>query len=435
MVTKKRLSKRLTLKDKYKIKGKIRDHNRKQRKVAKQDEKSGATARRALRKDPGIPNLWPFKDELLRQIEQRKAREEDRKVRRAEELRNLRSGPSAEQLEAAALGKRTRGQEEQGEAEEGQGAGDAGAPAQKRHAAGTLRAIVEDADVVLQVLDARDPEGSRSREVEDLVAAKSKKLVFVLNKTDLVPEHAAKAWLRALRAEHPCVLFRASTQKQKHNLKRAVGADDLVRLLKNYARDAGGGKQSIVVGVVGPPNVGKSSLVNSLKMRRAVGTSAQAGSTKSAQHVQIDQKLMLIDTPGVAAVSSGSGSKAVAALRQMLAPVGRAMDDPLACVEELVAVCPPERFMEEYGLPRFASPREFIVALAKQTGRLGKGGVLDLEAAARLVVNDCHRGKLRLFVSPPVPSVHDDADLKADAVVLSALTEEFEFDDEAGVGL
>lgn len=96
MVKKKRISKRLTLKDRYRIEKKLKEHQRKQRRQSKKDDKAGLTQKRALRKDPGVPNLWPFKDELLRQIENRKAREEERKARNIEELRNANPGPSAE---------------------------------------------------------------------------------------------------------------------------------------------------------------------------------------------------------------------------------------------------------------------------------------------------------------------------------------------------
>ena len=82
-----------------------------------------------------------------------------------------------------------------------------------------LRKVVERADVILQVLDARDPMGTKSKSVEDMVLANSKKkLVYVLNKADLVPREALLGWLTYLRQTNATVPFKCNTQAQKGNL-------------------------------------------------------------------------------------------------------------------------------------------------------------------------------------------------------------------------
>ncbi|EKX41914.1 hypothetical protein GUITHDRAFT_153687, partial [Guillardia theta CCMP2712] len=173
------------------------------------------------------------------------------------------------------------------------------------------------ADVILEVLDARDPLGCRPMEVEKYIQQKdpNKRIVLVLNKIDLVPKEKVAAWLKYLRRELPAVAMKCSTQSQRSNLGRGkaslatanndqlggsecIGGEQLLQLLKNYSRNSNL-KMSITVGVVGYPNVGKSSLINSLVRTRAVETGAQAGITKVAQEVHLDKKVKLLDCPGI----------------------------------------------------------------------------------------------------------------------------------------
>jgi len=134
----------------------------------------------------------------------------------------------------------------------------------RRHYVKMLHRVIDESDIILLVLDARDPEGCRSRLVEEEVRrreSEGKKLVFVLNKVDLVPKDNAQAWLQYLRHSTPTLPFRSASSHQRTNLSSTT-APALVRLLKAYKPSS---SQSVTVGVVGYPNVGKSSLINSLK--------------------------------------------------------------------------------------------------------------------------------------------------------------------------
>ncbi|XP_040322846.1 guanine nucleotide-binding protein-like 3-like protein isoform X3 [Herpailurus yagouaroundi] len=132
-----------------------------------------------------------------------------------------------------------------------------------------FRKVVEYSDVILEVLDARDPLGCRCFQMEEAVlqAEGNKKLVLVLNKIDLVPKEVVEKWLDYLRNELPTVAFKASTQHQVKNLNRCTvpvdqasesllkskacfGAENLMRVLGNYCR-LGEVHTHIRVGVVG----------------------------------------------------------------------------------------------------------------------------------------------------------------------------------------
>ncbi|KAL3658470.1 hypothetical protein V7S43_016602 [Phytophthora oleae] len=286
-----------------------------------------------------------------------------------------------------------------------------------------LRKVVDKADVILEVLDARDPMGCRTLDMEDAIGNRhGKKLVLVLNKVDLVPPHVLQPWLKYLRGFYPTVAFKASTQNQSKHLSanfgkadkaggeavsgsKAVGTDALMQLLKNYCRSHGV-KTAITVGVIGYPNVGKSSVINSLKRSKAASVSSTAGHTKVMQEVHIDSKIKLLDCPGI--VFDHSDSSALL-LRNCINT--ESMADPVGAVQVLLTRCQPVQLAELYQLPVdtvskcFQDAVQFLVLVAQTKGKLGKGGIPDRQAAARIVLQDWNRGKLPYFTPPPDQSV------------------------------
>ncbi|KAJ6655283.1 hypothetical protein lerEdw1_005475, partial [Lerista edwardsae] len=245
-----------------------------------------------------------------------------------------------------------------------------------------FRKVIEAADVVLEVLDARDPQGCRCPQVEQAVvqAGVNKKLVLVLNKIDLVSKEIVVKWLKYLRNEFPTVAFKASTQQQSKNLQQSrvpvtqasgdllssgacVGADCLMKVLANYCRNQDI-RTSISVGVVGFPNVGKSSLINSLKRSRACNIGA---------------------TPGV--------TKYVAVLFSREKGTRKADYNPHFPSSSQI--------LQYYGVPDFQDPMEFLAQLARRQGKLKKGGTPDHEKAAKVVLSDWTSGKISYFTHPP----------------------------------
>ncbi len=139
--------------------------------------------------------------------------------------------------------------------------------------------------MVLEVLDARFPDLTRIRGIEEYVRRKGKGLIFVLNKVDLVPKEYAEDWKRVLSKEAPTVFVSTKNRWGTRILRKTIrGITD---------------KRPLYVGIVGYPNVGKSSLVNVLVGRHAAGVSPKPGFTKGEQLLRLSRGVYLIDTPGV----------------------------------------------------------------------------------------------------------------------------------------
>lgn len=278
-----------------------------------------------------------------------------------------------------------------------------------------FKKVVEASDVILEVLDVRDPLGCRCPQVEQAViqSGTNKKIVLVLNKIDLVSKEIVEKWIKYLRNEFPTVAFKASTQQQNKNLKRSnvpvtqatqellntsacVGADCLMKLLGNYCRNLDI-KTAITVGVVGFPNVGKSSLINSLKRARACSVGATPGVTKCLQEVHLDKHIKLLDCPGI--VMATSTSDAAMILRNCVKI--EQLVDPLPPVEAILRRCNKTEIMQHYGVPDFHTALEFLSLLARRQGKLRKGGLPDTDKAAKGVLMDWTGGRISYFTHPP----------------------------------
>lgn len=413
-MAKKRASKRQTLHQKYKIKKRVKDHHAK----LKKGRLVGRHKTKAV--DNRIPSAWPYKAELLNEIQRAKDKLErtktEAKEKRAELLRQKRQDMANSLLKTAEESKMEYEESEEEEDHNPLPSSGLG-QSSRRSFLGELRKIVENADVLLHILDARDPLGTRSSAIEDMVLSHhGKKMVFVLNKADLVPRNILMGWLTYLRQFHPTIPFKCNTQHQKGNLGRisgkvgamsgssgmqsnqTIGADELLGLLKNYCRTDVKSKSVIAVGVVGFPNVGKSSLINSLMRSRAVNVSSTPGFTKVVQEVILDKNIRLLDSPGVVFADGDSNSTA---LRNCINI--EEMKDVVSPISLILQRCPATYLMELYGIAKFnpEDPLSFLALVARAMGKLKKGGIPNIDATAKTILHDWNDGKIRYYCNVP----------------------------------
>ncbi|NXE22901.1 GNL3 protein, partial [Ardeotis kori] len=403
----KKASKRLTCHKRYKIQKKIREHHRKVRKEAKK------RGRKKPKKDPGVPSAAPFREELLREAEQRKQRLEELKQKQKlnrqkehEKKRKLEAKKNAAKIKEKAEGKESSGKSK----------AKPNKPLDKNSKKSfcrELEKVIEASDVVLEVLDARDPMGCRCPQLEQAVTCSGggKKLLLVLNKIDLVPKENLEKWLNYLKKEFPTVAFKSATlmkdktmelptrRRRRVDLSRTsecFGSKCLLKLLQEHGKTQ---NKAIQVGVVGFPNVGKSSIINSLKGGRACNVGLARGVTKSMQIVHIDKQTKMLDSPSI--IADPSNNALALALRSIIDTEESGSADVLEGVDAILNHSSKQQVMMHYNIPDFRNTEEFLTLLAQRRGMLKKGGVPDIENVSKLLLCDWTGAKISYHSQPP----------------------------------
>ncbi|KAF6006022.1 hypothetical protein HII12_005245 [Brettanomyces bruxellensis] len=467
MRVKRKKSKRVSTRMREGIKKKVAAHRRKERKL----EKKNPTWKSRRPKDIGIPSSFPYKDRILLEIEEKKREKEEELERKREEKRSRRAQMAGngetvndedieeevKQDSMAALmesaqkaadefemngkeGNTVQDDDKMDEDAEGfevidyeiEDNGDLKGNRRtvdqsRKQFDKVFKNVLDAADVVLYVLDSRNPEATRSRKVEEAILNnQDKRLIFVLNKVDLVPEPVLKNWIQYLQKFFPTVPVKGSTGTNgsgafNKKLTQASTSGQLLEALKLYAERANL-KRSITVGVIGFPNVGKSSVINSLTTRRGrsgklcpVGN--EAGITRNIREIKMDNKLKILDSPGIVFPEKGDSSKSMGEFESELVLLNalpkKEIKDPERAVKLLIKRLSndsemADSFKNYYNLPALPAlslldfVKQVLIYIARSHGRLGKGGIPNLSSAAVVVLNDWRDGKFHGWNIPPL---------------------------------
>ncbi|KAG6380703.1 NGP1NT-domain-containing protein [Boletus reticuloceps] len=265
---------------------------------------------------------------------------------------------------------------------------------------GELYKVIDSSDVILHVLDARDPLGTMCESVLEYLKKEKahKQVVLVINKCDLVPNWVTARYIQHLTPRYPTIAFHASPN-------HSFGKGSLIQLLRQFSQ-LHSDKRQISVGFVGYPNVGKSSVINTIKSGKVCRVAPIPGETKVWQYITLTRRIYLIDCPGIVPTSAHDSQTST-----VLKGVVRveALPTPSEHIPALMERVKPLYLSRTYDIPlpdpddpmRVWDPEQFLNTLAKMKGRLLKGGEPDVDGVAKIILTDWVRGRIPFFVPPP----------------------------------
>ena len=243
-----------------------------------------------------------------------------------------------------------------------------------------IEMVIREADLVLEVLDARFIEKTRNKGIEEEVKKQGKRLIYIFNKSDLVDIDRIKKE-KELGELKPGLFFSSKERKGSGTLK------NLIKIEAHKLK-----KELVNIGVIGYPNSGKSSLINYLVGKKVSRTSSEAGYTKGVQKIKIFEGVYLIDTPGVIPPAEKVWNTFLGKHSQIGAITWDRTKEPDLVVHDIMKEFPGalERY---YRVDSENNPEILIENVGRKLCFLKKGNKVDEQRTAKKILKDWQEGK------------------------------------------
>ena len=255
-------------------------------------------------------------------------------------------------------------------------------------------------DLVIELVDARIPMSSRNPDIDEL--GKNKARLILLNKSDLADKDASEAWMEFFKGKG---YFAVKVDARNKGCMKAISAVIAEACKEKTERDRKRGikNRPVRAMVVGIPNVGKSTFINTFAGRACAKTGNKPGVTKGKQWIRLNKSVELLDTPGILWPKFEDQQVGL-----HLAMIGSINDEILNVEELALSVIDyltaeyPGTLEKRFGFEGVTDRVEILGEIARVRGCLKKGNELDYEKAARLLMDDFRSGKLgRITLEKP----------------------------------
>ena len=258
-----------------------------------------------------------------------------------------------------------------------------------------IKEVLSRVDLLIEVLDARIPHSSENPAIAKLRG--DLPCIKLLNKSDLADPLATEAWQAHLESSRG-VRALATSSEQPAAIKA------LVSQCRQLVPHKGGVGKPVNAMIVGIPNVGKSTIINTLAGRSIARTGNEPAVTKAQQRIEIDQSVVLHDTPGILwpRIDNPNSSYRLATTGA-IKDTAMEYDDVCFFLVEYLLQAYPQLLRERFDLADLPeSEIEFLEAAAARRGALGKGGRVNLHKICELVIHELRSGSLgRITLESP----------------------------------
>lgn len=247
-------------------------------------------------------------------------------------------------------------------------------------------------DVIIELVDARVPLSSKNPDIDEIAANKPR--IILLNKHDLADTKYTRQWEEYFKEQgFYTSLLNSKSFKEVNKVKDLVFEACKERIERNKRR--GIINKPVRAMVVGIPNVGKSTFINSFSKRASAKTGNKPGVTKGKQWIRINKDIELLDTPGILWPKFEDQTVGL-----KLALIGSIKDEILQSYQLSIKLITflkeyySESLTNRYGISTDHDPHTILEGIASRRGCIEKGGELNLDRAANILLDDYRNGNL-----------------------------------------